>query len=105
MGVVMFSCSPTKQAFKSCDTTQYNMMEGSSIIFMGVRPVARVEDGVELAYDDGKLVRECKVIIYKASDLDKAVCLIAYIHDKKSNYEIEVELEKQWTNKNSTSEI
>ena len=50
-------------------------------------------EGVELALDNNKMVREMTFSLMDNADMSKVANMIAFLHDKHPDYEIEVEID------------
>ena len=50
-------------------------------------------EGVELALDNNKMVREMTFSLMENADMSKVANMIAFLHEKHPDYEIEVEID------------
>ncbi len=64
---------------------------GNVVSYQGT-PMAQLE-GVELALDNNKLVREMTFSLMENADMSKVANMIAFLHEKHPDYEIEVEID------------
>ncbi len=83
--VVLTSCN----VLKEFDTTGFTI-QGNTVSYNNV-PMAELE-GLEFAYDNRKLVKELTFKVLETSDNNKINNLIAFLHEKHPEYEIEVEI-------------
>jgi len=88
--LVLFSCSTTK-ALKNYTSEGYNM-SGLYIIYNETDTVARLTS-MELSLDDGKLVHEVTFTLIGNDMNHKAGDIIKTVHEKKPEWEIEVEVD------------
>ncbi len=84
----LFSCS----TLRSYDTSGFSI-EGNIVYYNGV--AAAQLEGVEYALDGGKLVPELTFSLMKDADMGKIANMIAYLHEKHPDYEIEVEVDME----------
>jgi len=49
---------------------------------------------VELAYDNGKIVREATFVLVDSKFNERAISIIKFVQSRKSEYEVEVELKR-----------
>lgn len=91
MVILLSGCNTAKKLMKECDITPYSLYQG--VIMKGEIPVAHLEP-LELSLDNGKLVYEAKITIDKPVDAGDAICLIAFIHEVRPKWEVEVEIGK-----------
>lgn len=49
---------------------------------------------VEVAFDDGKIVREATFVLVDKKFNEQAISIIKFVQSRKSDYEVEVELKK-----------
>jgi tyrosine-protein phosphatase YwqE len=64
---------------------------GNVVSYQGT-PMAQLE-GVELALDNNKMVREMTFSLMENADMSKVANMIAFLHEKHPDYEIEVEID------------
>lgn len=64
---------------------------GNVVSYQGT-PMAQLE-GVELALDNNKMVREMTFSLMDNADMSKVANMIAFLHEKHPDYEIEVEID------------
>ncbi len=83
--VVLTSCN----VLKEFDTTGFTI-QGNTVSYNNV-PMAELE-GLEFAYDNRKLVKELTFKVLETADNNKINNLIAFLHEKHPEYEIEVEI-------------
>lgn len=87
-------------SFSSCNTLKQYSTEGFSIngnvVSYNNLPMAELS-GIEFAYDDKKFVRELTFKITDGTNMDKIHNMIAFLHSKHPDYEIEVELPAEFT--------
>lgn len=83
--IVMTSCN----VLKEYDTTGFSIA-GNTVSFNNV-PMAELV-GLEFALDNKKLVKELTFKVLEGSNNDKINNLIAFLHAKHPEYEIEVEI-------------
>jgi hypothetical protein len=83
---VLFSCS----ALRNLDTTGFTIIDNT--VYYNNVPTAQLE-GVELSLDNNKLVREMTFSLMEGSDMGIVTNMIAYLHEKHPDYEIEVEVD------------
>ncbi len=83
--VALTSCN----VLKEFETTGFTI-SGNTVSYNNV-PMAELE-GLEFAYDNGKLVKELTFKVLENSDNTKINNLIAFLHEKHPEYEIEVEI-------------
>lgn len=84
--LTLLSCS----TIKNIDTSGFST-EGNTVLLNGV-PTAQLE-GVEYALDNGKLVKELTFSLTDKADMSKITNMIAFLHKKHPDYEIEVEVD------------
>lgn len=86
--------------FYSCDVLKNYSTDGFSIsgniVSYNNAPMAELS-GIEFAYDDKKFVRELTFKITDGTHMDKIHNMIAFLHSKHPDYEIEVELPAEFT--------
>ncbi len=82
----LVSCS----ALRNLDTTGFSIID-NTVYFNNV-PTAQLE-GVELSLDNNKLVREMTFSLMEGSDMGIVTNMIAFLHEKHPDYEIEVEVD------------
>lgn len=82
---LLSSCSVLKD-YKTDGFTS----EGNTILYNG-SPMAQLV-GIEFALDDNKFVKEMTFKLLNGDNNDKIHNLIAFLHNKHSEYEIEVEI-------------
>lgn len=83
--ITLSSCN----VLKEFDTSGFSI-DGNTVSYNNV-PMAELV-GLEFAYDDRKLVKELTFKVLDGSNVDKINNLIAFLHEKHPNYEIEVEI-------------
>jgi hypothetical protein len=83
--VALTSC----KVLKEYDTTGFTI-SGNTVSYNNV-PMAKLE-GLEFAYDNRKLVKELTFKVLETADNTKINNLIAFLHSKHPEYEIEVEI-------------
>lgn len=81
--------STSCNVLKEFDTTGFTI-EGNTVSYNNV-PMAELE-GLEFAYDNRKLVKELTFKVLETADNNKINNLIAFLHAKHPEYEIEVEI-------------
>jgi hypothetical protein len=74
---------------KEFDTTGFTIA-GNTVSYNNV-PMAELE-GLEFAYDNRKLVKELTFTVLETANNNKINNLIAFLHAKHPDYEIEVEI-------------
>jgi len=79
------SCS----VFKNYDTSGFTT-QGNIVLYNGT--VMAELKGVEIAYDNGKIVRELTFELKDGSNNDKVINLLAFLNGRYKKYEIEVEI-------------
>lgn len=87
--LVLFSCMPT--ALKKTSTVGLSY-QGTDIYFQN-ELCARMT-ALEIAYDHGKIVRECTFVIVDEKFDAYALGIIKLMREKKPHWEVEVELKK-----------
>ena len=85
---LLSACSVTRKY----DLTGFTIA-GNIVSYQGT-PMAQLE-GVELALDNNKLVREMTFSLMTNVDMSKVTNLIAFLHEKHPDYEIEVEVDME----------
>ena len=83
---LLYACSVTR----SYDMTGFTIA-GNVVSYQGT-PMAQLE-GVELALDNNKMVREMTFSLMDNADMSKVANMIAFLHEKHPDYEIEVEID------------
>lgn len=87
-------------SFSSCDVLKNYPTDGFSIsgnvVSYNNQPMAELS-GIEFAFDDKKFVRELTFKITDGTHMDKIHNMIAFLHYKHPDYEIEVELPAEYT--------
>lgn len=85
------STNKAKKVFSTVDTEGLSY-DGTDIYYNG--ELAATLSSVEVAFDDGKVVREATFVLTSAKYNEKALAIIKFIQSKKteSNWEVEVEL-------------
>ncbi len=83
--LVLGSCSVLKGY-----STEGFTIEGNMVHYQG-KPMAELSS-IEFALDNNKFVREMTFILVNGDNNDKIHNLIAFIHSKHPDYEIEVEI-------------
>lgn len=83
---VISSCS----VLKSYDTTGFTITDNT--VYYNNVPTAKLE-GVELSLDNNKLVREMTFSLMEGADMGMVTNMIAFLHEKHPDYEIEVEVD------------
>lgn len=83
--VTIVSCN----VLKEFDTTGFTIA-GNTVSYNNV-PMAELE-GLEFAYDNRKLVKELTFTVLETANNNKINNLIAFLHAKHPDYEIEVEI-------------
>jgi len=83
--IALTSCN----VLKEFDTTGFTI-QGNTVSYNNV-PMAELE-GLEFAYDNRKLVKELTFKVLETADNNKINNLIAFLHEKHPEYEIEVEI-------------
>ena len=79
------SCS----VLKSYDTTGFST-QGNVVLYNG-NPMAELK-GIEIAYDNRKIVRELTFELKDGNNNDKVVNLLAFLNSRYKDYEIEIEI-------------
>lgn len=79
------SCS----VFKNYDTSGFTT-KGNTVFYNGTE-IAELK-GVEIAYDNHKIVRELTFELKDGSNNDKVVNLLAFLNGRYKKYEIEIEI-------------
>jgi hypothetical protein len=74
---------------KEFDTTGFTI-DGNTVSYNNI-PMAELE-GLEFAYDNRKLVKELTFKVLETANNNKINNLIAFLHAKHPDYEIEVEI-------------
>ncbi len=88
LSLVFFICSCS--AVRNIDTSGFSI-EGNTVLLNG-SPTAQLE-GVEYALDNRKLVKELTFSLMENADMSKITNMIAFLHKKHPDYEIEVEVD------------
>ncbi len=83
---VISSCS----VLKSYDTNGFTITDNT--VYYNNVPTAKLE-GVELSLDNNKLVREMTFSLMEGADMGMVTNMIAFLHEKHPDYEIEVEVD------------
>ena len=83
--VTLASC----YVLKEFDTTGFTI-DGNTVSYNNI-PMAELE-GLEFAYDNRKLVKELTFKVLETANNNKINNLIAFLHAKHPDYEIEVEI-------------
>jgi hypothetical protein len=83
--LLISSCS----VLKNYDTTGFST-NGNTVLYNG-KVMAELR-GVEIAYDNKKLVRELTFELKDGSENDKIVNLLAFLNSRYKDYEIEIEI-------------
>jgi len=93
MRVIGTGCSTNnaKKVFNSVSTEGLSY-DGTDIFYNG--ELAATLSSVQVAFDDGKVVREATFVLTSAKYNEKALAIIKFLQSKKteSNWEVEVEL-------------
>ena len=87
--VFLSSCAINPLRNISTDGFSY---EGTDIYYKG--ELCAQLGALEVAYDDGKLVREVTYIVTNEKFNEVAIGILKYIRDRKPTWEVEVELKK-----------
>jgi hypothetical protein len=82
----LVSCS----TLRNLDTTGFSITDNT--VYYNEVPTAQLE-GVELSLDNNKLVREMTFSLMEGSDMGIVTNMIAFLHEKHPDYEIEVEVD------------
>lgn len=85
LATILFGCLPLKKF----DTTGFTS-SGMSVYYNG-EEMAKLSN-IEYSLDDGKLVREMTFKLKSQQHSDRVKNLLAYIHSKHKNWEIEIDL-------------
>ena len=89
VGVIATSCAVNP--LDGVDT--YGLTyDGTNVYFNG--EVCAELSAVEVAYDDGKIVREATFVLVDSKYNDRALSIIKLVKEKQPSLEVEVELKK-----------
>lgn len=97
--ITMTSCGVSNETLAEkrladcSEIAMYQLVDG--FVMYNGREIGYMKS-TELAYDNGELVYEASVALYDISDNDKAICIIAAIHKLKPDWDIEVEVERNY---------
>ena len=86
-----YSTNNARKVFNTVSTEGLSY-DGTDIYYNG--ELAATLSSVEVAFDDGKVVREATFVLTSAKFNEKALAIIKFIQSKKTdgNWEVEVEL-------------
>jgi len=91
IGCSVYKYNKTFEGY-NCDGLTY---EGSNVYYNG--ELAAELGAIEVAYDDGKLVREATFVLTSSKYNEIAINIIKFVteHKQSENWEVEVELKAQ----------
>ena len=92
LGIIVTSCGVSNKNLLKNVSTEGLSYQGTDIYYQG--ELCAQMGALEVAYDDGKVVREVTYIVTDEKFNDHAMAILKYIRERKPSWEVEVELKK-----------
>jgi len=87
----LFLTSCAVNPLKNVDTSGLTY-DGTDVYYNG--ELCAELSAIEVAYDDGKIVREATFVLVDSKFNERALSIIKFVHLRVSEYEVEVELKR-----------